>query len=300
MQEINTRGLDIFLVILRHLISFGYNLGDGTTPSTPRSAAEGFFRAANMEMGWNKRNDWLIKRALTDQLEIEDFQQLPTFLQLLDHKYLLPLVRQNVQYRLIGPEILQISSAKSPTIEAHRDSSITIARNRLSFDDTQALAESITAHFNSQDGVVYTGLCPRFLHIEYKVHSGGRDISDVRRIEIEIPVVLDEGEDLSMRRMSSVYILASVVRVSVGKQERVRLYANTGQELPPAEIGDYRVKEPEAAKSDQWSISYPGRYVLFFYLDDIPEGVAENVTNPMDLDAPEYVERHWVERDNEF
>jgi hypothetical protein len=61
----------------------------------------------------------------------------------------------------------------------------------------------------------------------------------------------------------AIYHLCAVVRVTKGKEERIRVYCKMGFELLPAEVGDYQKKELEA-REPNWSITDPGEFMIYY------------------------------------
>ena len=86
------------------------------------------------------------------------------------------------------------------------------------------------------------------------------------------------------------------MRVTPGKDERVRIYHENGPEIPPAEIGDFRSKEPEAM-DEQWSIEEQGVCILYYFKVDISVQGIESAREDQQLDASEYSGRDWVIQD---
>jgi hypothetical protein len=68
MASWESGGLDICLILLRHLLSFGYAL-DTTDSLTGTSNAEDcLLDATNRDIGWDKHVDWKIKRAILNSI----------------------------------------------------------------------------------------------------------------------------------------------------------------------------------------------------------------------------------------
>lgn len=103
-----------------------------------------------------------------------------------------------------------------------------------------------------------------------------------------------------LRRYSAQYQLCVVVRLaptdqdSLSEMERIRVYAKSGEEIPPAEVTpDFRLKEPEATE-DPWTIEDVGKYALF-YFRVTPDSTGKRTE--LRSQAPELIKRAWVEHD---
>ena len=61
----DTCAIDILLTLIRVHITFGFAI-DTKEPATATALEEAFLRVANKDLGWTKRDDWMLKRHLFD------------------------------------------------------------------------------------------------------------------------------------------------------------------------------------------------------------------------------------------
>jgi hypothetical protein len=261
-----------------------------------------FMDAASSDLGWEQEEDWKVKRYILEKLDSRNKTKLrrtsPEFRSLNDDDSLRNLFCDNVQFHLIsGTSFIEKFDKLVPC-----QSSNIHQWNHLAFDSMKPISKSVTELFNTSvnsgndDGIQRTSLHPKFLRIHYTVLEGySREISAVRVLRFEAPEAL-RGKDgqWELGIQSAVYNLCAVVRITTGQKEYIRIYAKDGSEVLPAEVGNYRLKEPEAHLETQWSISEPGEYVLFYYREWTSDRESE-----MELESPEYRERQWVIRDRD-
>jgi len=217
----------------------------------------------------------------------------------------------NKQFQLLASSSIKITPSpfrSSPILDEEFQDPIQIEsctipdsdfmqKRTLQFDSSRPLAESISRHFGiGREEAQYISLCPRFLQIQYHV-SIPCSITTLRALTFEAPVAKRSADQhIVMEIQRPTYRLCTVVRSTDGESEEVRTYAPIGKESIPAEVGDYRSKEPDATASEHWSIEQPGDYILFYYREYIPDGWQATETI---LDAPEWEERPWMIRDKE-
>ena len=150
------------------------------------------------------------------------------------------------------------------------------------------LSSSLTRHFDPEAQTQYTSLRPKFLFVEYTATTHRRPFSEIRKLGFQAPEVHWETQQFGVQ--DATYILAAVIRMTDGKREHIRIYSKEGTEIVPAEIGEYREKEPE---QPQWSVAQPGVYMLFYFRRYVPDK-----NWPVeDVAAVEREERAWETRD---
>jgi len=68
MASWDSGGLDICLILLRHLLSFGYALDTTDSLAGTSNAEDCLLYAASRDIGWDKHVDWKIKRAIFNSI----------------------------------------------------------------------------------------------------------------------------------------------------------------------------------------------------------------------------------------
>ena len=121
----------------------------------------------------------------------------------------------------------------------------------------------------------------------------GCPISELRVLSFRAPEARQTNTGWQKGIQQAIYHLCAVVRITDRKQERIRIYSKEGPEMIPAEVGLFREKEPEAVEA-QWSIEDVGVYLLLYFRLHRPDD--QFPASEMDIDAPEFGKRGWVER----
>ena len=305
MATYDTRGLDIMIVLLRLLMSFAYAMDVNRGRTT--NAEDAFFQVAQKDLGWDQEKDWELKRYLTEQLEKNEknlTEKKWKFSELLTHTMLQGLFHDNRQFRLVGQHTITFRQGplgQHDLLQIHHentfDSQMLKNKNELKFDGSKPLSESVSRHFDPHDRQ-FTAERPKFLRIKYSVASHGQPISQLRVLRFRLPCISISYRDGVKKIDKGVgehtYILCAVVRITEEEQERIRVYDKNMKEQLPAEVGLYRMKEPEAMEAP-WSITQRGLYMLFYYRDETPD--ADTLVQEKNLEAPEYLQRQWAARD---
>lgn len=106
MEDFDTRGIDLLLIILRLLESYGYTLDTG--PSSLVSDAERMIVSTiTGDMGWDEDSDWMKKKDIYETLYgSESFLPVPSFHALLRDKKLESLFN-NPQFTLIDSHMFK-------------------------------------------------------------------------------------------------------------------------------------------------------------------------------------------------
>jgi hypothetical protein len=275
MASINTIGMDILLILLRHLISFGYavdRIGTGI------GAENAMMDAAVKNLGWKQEEDWIIKLhmhqhlAQHDAVECDGISTDIKFQELVHLPCLRNLFDCNAQFRLISPFAYIMENKSEVGTYLQSDSQEMIELNTLDFTSSQPFSTSISQHCDSVDGTQYTSLRPKFLRINYKVESPGRKISELRLLQFSAPEVLVQDSMVQKRVQHATYRLCAIVRVT-DNQEKIRTYGIDGMEIIPGEVGNYKEKEP-AAENPPWSVSDEGDYILFYVRMIVPPRIS--------------------------
>jgi hypothetical protein len=135
---------------------------------------------------------------------------------------------------------------------------------RLSIGDpiNRKLWESYFHEGDYTKAFFYLDKHPPFMCIDYWVIRAGLKptppvaTSSLQTFKFGAPKTrIKDGTRVSARQVSNFRLCTVVER---GAEQRVRLYHNNGNEIVPAQVGDFRTKEPEALE-EPWSVEEEGR-----------------------------------------
>lgn len=189
-EPFDTRGIDIVLILLWILMSLGYHMD--VCDDTALTDAENTIHTASMaNLGWDQRNDWVLRRKLLQCLNKDEFPTSYSFAKLLDHTQLRN-VFNNVQFRLIDIKyIWKVQGSDGEIRHSNVNPNALLEKNNPRFNSTKSLSTSISEHFNSSDqSAQFLSLHPKFLMINHSVKtSGGLPISELRILNVLAPEV---------------------------------------------------------------------------------------------------------------
>jgi hypothetical protein len=266
IPAIDCPGIDIMVILLRQLISYGYTKG-----SVLSKVESVFWDAAGKDLGWNKAEDRSIKQCILEQLNKDTQPEhtkngsgIPTFRGLLDLQSLSGIFDHNRQFQLVNSQVVTGGHGNSEIvqdIEAHR-------KTWFSFDSSFPLSESFSNVFNPIGNRQTTSLHPRFLKVEYKVIEREQSIESVRKLVFEAPEIRLVNGTWNYGKQLAIYHLFVVVRVTEGESEQIRIYKN-GVQLEWAQIGDFsEMKTSDAEIGDRLGV---GSFLLFYYRQGVQE-----------------------------
>jgi len=283
------------IVLLRQMISHGFAL-DNAGQLT--DAEKGFLQVANKDLGREPAVDWRLKRHLLELLHPKDnLFQCPSFRRLRYHQNLRKLFYDNMQFRLVSRVVFNTSDTSSSRVTASQlpfTSEILWNKNQLFYKGTNSLADFITSIFNSSPTESqFASLRPKFLFIRYSNVNKDRPISEFRILRFQAPEARAADNKWKLGVQHATYHPCAIVRCPLENEfaERIRTYWKDGSEIVPAEIGDFKAKEPEAMDIAQWKLQDPGNYMLFYYRIPVPQGWP---TSEMDIVAAESEPRPWA------
>ncbi|KAF7917129.1 hypothetical protein BELL_0164g00130 [Botrytis elliptica] len=306
--QFNTRAIDVMLILLRHLRSFGYAIEDLEQNQVPTKAERVLIDASNLNLGWYKHQDWTLKLQIIKVIADGTVDQSSswTFDYLQSHPQLSNLFHRNRGFTLALGEVI-IEDSHSGDFEIHDISgkSLLSLINEPSFQSSslinRQMMKLLEIPFSNRSGV---HLCriPKFYRVRYHVaEDQGRPISDLRMLEFDIHTWKDarkipEKIDLQdFQRQKVFYQLISVIRLAQGGEtnplDMIRTYLSDGCEVVPARIGTYQLKEPEIDQGQApWSVEEKGTYMLFYC--HVLNATDSNL-RPLN-DEPEFVSREWA------
>ncbi|CAG8978737.1 hypothetical protein HYALB_00011498 [Hymenoscyphus albidus] len=296
--SMNSRAVDKILIILRLLIAFGYRL-DGESSSTP--AEKEFHDCAWLDIGRDQIEDCKIKRPVFEQLEptraAEDPFRIWNFWELLHHPLLHNLFIESKQLTLHENNVIAVRYPGDSFWKVE-ETDFPAYPTMINYNGVGTLGDCISSTFEAKrfrNGKLQLrlGKRPKFLMVRYTNEGvSQKGISDFRTVEYPCPFRIKTNEDQYLvEQTTAVNNLLAVVRVSEGEEdERIRTYHKDGSEITPAQIGQFRGKEPNPEEAHLWSIKEPGCYILFYYTVDLAEG-QDNCE--IVVDAPESICRPW-------
>jgi len=82
MAGANTNGIDIMIILLRHLLSFDYGIAELRDGQRAGTDGTTLLVAADKDMGWKAEEDWKIKQFLVRELKIQHDISFTTLLSL--------------------------------------------------------------------------------------------------------------------------------------------------------------------------------------------------------------------------
>jgi hypothetical protein len=304
-REYNTRGVDISIVVIRVLFSYGYTFECDNTTSKRVKAILG---VASRDLGFDQSIDWKLKRHIYIAWGCSPgTSHTITFRDMLREQRLFHMFAYHPAFQLVSFHtfIQRETGGDFEYTLLEKTNRVFQWKNTPRYRGQSPLSEFIWSHFQPcpLDGVTYqlTGQLPEFLLVRYAVREApGHTISTLRTFHCEVPVAQKTDGGWVLGRYSAQYQLCMVVRLAPADQdslfavERIRVYAKSGEEIPPAEVTpDFRLKEPEATE-DPWTIEDVGEYALF-YFRVTPDTTGKRTE--LRSQAPEFTERVWVEHD---
>ncbi|KAF4635164.1 hypothetical protein G7Y89_g2925 [Cudoniella acicularis] len=310
----DAHGIDILLIVIRQLLSFGY--GIDIPPGLQLTAAESMLLDVAMrDLGWQNGEDWIMKRSIVDQLQSQKQSSTPSvlsFAELLAHPQLSNLFTNNLQFRMISQHHYSRAgpTGKQPEGEGKLESGKweynsqeLVDQNVLRTKSSSQLGLWITNKFNetstASSSIRMLSRRPKFLRITLDVSPPGCPLSDLKILQFRAPEIytkwVHNSPQVSTGIQEAMYQLCAVVRThSEGQNsERVRAYWKDGAEIVPAQVGIFEQKEPDLVSDQEWSIQQEGSYELFYFRVCRPEGWPEQ---QMDDQAEESQARSWVQR----
>ncbi|KAL5322897.1 hypothetical protein ACEPPN_010876 [Leptodophora sp. 'Broadleaf-Isolate-01'] len=166
------------------------------------------------------------------------------------------LFGRNMQFRWLSGELVEIMEdgrlgvgLKMPFDDGNYE------ENVVNYDGTDNLSQSIenrfSGNFNGRLFVPLGAACCKFLQVRYNSKSSSKSVEELRVVTYDHPE-LNDGRQFVVR---STFHLIAVIRLhrDYTSKDEIRTYWRNGNEIVPAEIVAFRLKEPRAADK-QWSI----------------------------------------------
>ena len=189
----DTRGIDMMLILLRHLKSFGLAVDlDGEHGLTASENA--FLKAADLDLGWNQAEDWHMKREIFDKLrnDLGDQGAITAEAYSFDRslRQLRCIFEDNLQFSLLSGTVVGSSANGMSTSIIQEDSSTVPSCG--TYDGVYTLSHWMENNFSGTSSdknrpVVFIGARPKFLAIKYINKDSKRTLADLRVLKYQAP-----------------------------------------------------------------------------------------------------------------
>jgi hypothetical protein len=316
-SKIDVNGLDVMLILMRHLLSADFVLNGLLEEVAEEELA--VYETAWLDLGWNAQKDHHAKTRLLETLlgikdfTVEDLKKADlSFEKIFAHPKLKGLIMENEHFLIISKRVYYMGTEGfgTPNLEV----SMVKPDDRLRYeplvwDGINDLDHYINRHlipFRTADMQLrmYFSQRPMFFQVLYTPSTKFRSISEIRMVEMKGVRIQEKERGETKFKVDTrphLYILYAIIRLGDGEEVKddVRLYLETGIEIIPQRttddfLGEDVAREEYQRTGKRWSIQSPGCYRLFYtrvanneeYLQ--PEFyITEN--------APEFQPRPWAE-----
>jgi hypothetical protein len=305
-RKIDTRAIDVLIVVLRMLIAYGYDM---TVPKDPKKfplIIRAFYDSATLDLGWNPTLDMLGKAKLLALIQHSANEYTMEEL-----KGLKPLTYHAISKPFFYDKDFQFYDEKIVASNRRWENGGNL--HCIEWDGQQTLNECIEESFAypGHSGTYAPIMFPPFMRIRYQSHQSPRrkfaEIREVNFTGFHMQRNYPEDEEIVLERKPAMYNLRIVVRIGNtdledgnghGSAHRykddVRTYWADGYEIVPPEVGNFAEKDAEAdvPANERWSVENNGTFDLFYfrvlYRDET------NITSQINPFAPEFSVRPWA------
>ncbi|KAL2060764.1 hypothetical protein VTL71DRAFT_9406 [Oculimacula yallundae] len=237
MRRADSNGIDLLLIIIRHLISYGY---DKSFLST--AAASAVLDAAGKDLGWDEEVDWRIKGHLLGILQTPS--NSPSLDKLMVSVELQSLFFTHPQFHIIQSSVFSSNNEGKTWTKSELGRHDCGMANRFIIDDNSSIPQQIYQRFSwtSSKGnskTWYRGICtkPPFLILCLRVTKSNFDQRTLETLELELPAgQMQPGKQTWAFGMHQLrFRLCAIVLTKArgngnGPQnEQVRLYGDSGE-----------------------------------------------------------------------
>ncbi|PQE10173.1 hypothetical protein CJF32_00000696 [Rutstroemia sp. NJR-2017a WRK4] len=310
-SKVDVNGLDVMLVLLRHLISTDFVIEGPLEQVTEEEGL--FYNTAWLDLGWDAEKDHDAKTQLLESLlrikefMVEDLKKADlSFEKILTHPKLKNLIMENEHFFHLEQE----EGFGTPNLEVSMMKSDDRLRyDPLVWDGADDLDHYINRHLipfrtNDMQMRMYFAQRPMFFQALYTPSTKFRSIAEIRTVEMKGVRIKEKESGETKFKVDTrphLYILYAIVRLGDGGEVKddVRTYLETGIEIIPQKTTDDSPGEDIAREEYQrtgkrWTIQSPGRYRLFYARIANNEECLKPETYIVE-NAPEFRPRSWAE-----
>jgi hypothetical protein len=306
-QNVDTRGLDILLILLRTLGAFGCHISledDDDTPVSPVERA--IWTAAWRNLGWDREADWELKRCLLQLLGPNPESAIHhgwTFKNLWDSGFLQSTFWYNKDFTYISRDVFKKTTNEgSDWIHEQLPSrSLTLYVQTTSSWHGGAwkdyLDQKWARQFEGQNETQMVSSRTPFLQIQYSpLNNNFKTIFELRVLKFHAPEAHAKGNDWVFDRQEAQYNLIAVIRLATDDHpDDIRTYWKTGREIVPPEIGEFFKDKDYGALDRPWTVESNSKFMLYYYRVNGGNGWPDS---EIDINAEEFEERTWVRRES--
>jgi hypothetical protein len=305
-RKIDTRAIDVLIVVLRMLLAYGYDM---TVPKNLKKLPliiRAFYDSATLDLGWNPTLDMLGKAKLLAWIQYSANEYTMDEL-----KGLKPLTYHAVSEPFFSDKDFQFYDEEVVASIGRWENEGNL--HCIEWDGQQTLSERIEKSFAylGRLGTYAPIMFPPFLRIRYQSHQSPRrkfaEIREVNFTGLRRQRNHQDDTEIVLEKKPAVYNLRIVVRIGNTDlkdgnghgsahwyKDDVRTYWADGYEIVPPEVGNFAEKDAEAdvPANERWSVENNGTFDLFYfrvlYRDET------DITSQINPLAPEFSVRPWA------
>lgn len=271
----DSSGIDAYLYLLRHLLSFDLQINDRTNQEAAVVKAAWLDVGVSMDQDHNLKH-FLLKNIFELELVSSPDCKEATFDRLLHHQHLRNVIIQSDEFQFFCTHAAsEETGAGDADLELKEiPSELFRSLNKFeAWDGTCSLQQYIIGRMpigdiqhGSRTYIHYVGT-PRLLHVPYTSIGSGPPFADIRTFQLDAETIWQEEGEWVSGRPSATYVLLAVVRMaSEHRKDDIRFYWKRGGEIVPENtqlevVGKNEFRE----EGRRWTVKDKGEFVLFYF-----------------------------------